>query len=323
MATATHGSGNRNQTLAAAVTGMTLINGTGELVAIDRGHPDFPGAVVHLGALGVITELTLAIEPTFDVRQDVYQHLPWERLTDSFSDVLGAGYSVSAITDFAGDDLDLLWVKSRVGPSTGSGHDSTGSGHDSTGSGQHERNAGHAVRGEGGDGEGAHDPRQRPAVLHAAARRDRSLVGSAGPFPAGVHAEQWSGDPERVPDGPRSRTGRGRGAARSRRTHRAAGQERRDPDGGGGRPLAQPGVPVRHLRGALHLAAGCRSGHVRGGGDRAGAERRSAPGRTGPRCSATASTGRRCIRGWRTSGRSRSGTTRTASSAPDWCRERF
>ena len=109
---------------------MTLISGTGELVTIDRGDPDFPGAVVHLGALGVVTELTLAIEPTFDVRQDVYQHLPWERLTDSFTDVLGAGYSVSAITDFAGDDLDLLWVKTRLGPSTGSGHDSTGSGHD-------------------------------------------------------------------------------------------------------------------------------------------------------------------------------------------------
>jgi alditol oxidase len=128
VATATHGSGNRNQTLAAAVTGMTLINGTGELVAVDRGHPDFPGAVVHLGALGVVTELTLAVEPTFDVRQDVYRHLPWDQLRDSFEDVLGAGYSVSAITDFAGDDLDLLWVKTRVGPSTGAGRDSTGSG---------------------------------------------------------------------------------------------------------------------------------------------------------------------------------------------------
>ena len=130
VATATHGSGNHNQTLASAVTAMTLISGTGELVTIDRDHPDFPGAVVHLGALGVITELTLSIEPTFDVRQDVYQHLPWQRLTDSFEDVLGAGYSVSAITDFGGDDLDLLWVKTRLGPSTGSGHDSTGSGRD-------------------------------------------------------------------------------------------------------------------------------------------------------------------------------------------------
>ena len=161
VATATHGSGNRNQTLAAAVTGMTMISGTAKLVTIDRGHPDFPGTVVHLGALGVITELTLAIEPTFDVRQDVYQHLPWERLTDSFEAVLGAGYSVSAITDFAGDDLDLLWVKTRVSPSTGSGHDSAGSEHDPTGEGrERERDAGHAVRGGGGDGEGTHDPGQ-------------------------------------------------------------------------------------------------------------------------------------------------------------------
>jgi hypothetical protein len=69
---------------------------------------------VHLGALGVATELTLAIEPTFEVRQVVYEHLPWDQLTSSFQEVMGAGYSVSAITDFAGDDVDMLWVKSRV-----------------------------------------------------------------------------------------------------------------------------------------------------------------------------------------------------------------
>jgi alditol oxidase len=40
--------------------------------------------------------------------------LPWDQLTGSFGEVMGAGYSVSAITDFAGDDLDMLWVKSRV-----------------------------------------------------------------------------------------------------------------------------------------------------------------------------------------------------------------
>ena len=68
---------------------------------------------MQLGALGVVTAV-LAIEPTFDVRQDVYEHLPWEQLTASFEEVMGAGYSVSAITDFAGEDLDMLWVKSRL-----------------------------------------------------------------------------------------------------------------------------------------------------------------------------------------------------------------
>jgi alditol oxidase len=114
VATATHGSGNANQSLASAVTAMSLVTGTGDRVRIDDASPDFAGVVVHLGALGVVTELTLAIEPTFEVRQDVYEHLPWDQLTGSFEEVMSAGYSVSAITDFAGDDVDMLWIKSRL-----------------------------------------------------------------------------------------------------------------------------------------------------------------------------------------------------------------
>lgn len=114
VATATHGSGNGNQSLASAVAGMSVVTGTADLVRIDQTSPEFPGAVVHLGALGVVTEITLAIEPTFEVRQVIYEHLPWDQLTGSFEAVMGAGYSVSAITDFAGDDLDMLWIKSRV-----------------------------------------------------------------------------------------------------------------------------------------------------------------------------------------------------------------
>ena len=114
VATATHGSGNANQSLASAVTAMSLITGTGDQVRIDQTSPDFPGAVVHLGALGVVTELTLAIKPTFEVRQVIYEHLPWDQLTDSFEEVMRSGYSVSAITDFAGNDVGMLWVKSRV-----------------------------------------------------------------------------------------------------------------------------------------------------------------------------------------------------------------
>jgi xylitol oxidase len=114
VATATHGSGNANQSLASAVTAMSLITGTGDQVRIDQTSPEFAGAVVHLGALGVVTELTLAIEPTFEVRQVIYEHLPWDQLTGSFEEVMGSGYSVSAISDFAGSDVGMLWVKSRV-----------------------------------------------------------------------------------------------------------------------------------------------------------------------------------------------------------------
>jgi alditol oxidase len=114
VATATHGSGNGNPTLASAVQGMTLVSGTGDVVHLDQQFSDFDGAVVHLGALGVVTEVTLAIEPTFNVRQDIYQRLPWEALTGSFENVMGSGSSVSVVTNFAGDTAELLWVKTRL-----------------------------------------------------------------------------------------------------------------------------------------------------------------------------------------------------------------
>jgi xylitol oxidase len=114
VATATHGSGNANPSLASAVTGLSLVTGTGDLVHVERGAPDFIGAVVNLGALGVMTDLTLAIEPSFQIRQDVYERLPWEALTEEFEAVMAAGYSVSAVTDFLGDTVDMLWVKTRL-----------------------------------------------------------------------------------------------------------------------------------------------------------------------------------------------------------------
>lgn len=48
VATATHGSGNANRSLAYGVTGMSLITGTGDQVLVDHHAPQFAGAVVHL-----------------------------------------------------------------------------------------------------------------------------------------------------------------------------------------------------------------------------------------------------------------------------------
>src|SRR5215207_321949 len=114
VATATHGSGNSNPTLASAVQAMTLVSGTGEVVHLGQRAAELAGAVVHLGALGIVTEVTLAIEPTFNVRQDIYQWLPWEALTGSFENVMSSGASVSVVTNFAGGTAELLWVKTRL-----------------------------------------------------------------------------------------------------------------------------------------------------------------------------------------------------------------
>jgi xylitol oxidase len=111
VTTATHGSGVRNGNLATAVAGLELIRGDGELVSLRRGDEGFDGAVVGLGALGVITALTLDVVPAFEIRQYVYDDLPRERLETHLPEILGAGYSVSLFTNWAGPDINHAWLK--------------------------------------------------------------------------------------------------------------------------------------------------------------------------------------------------------------------
>jgi xylitol oxidase len=113
VATATHGSGVGNRNLAAAVSALELVTSTGELVRSARGDADFDGLVVGLGALGVVTRVTLDVEPTFQVQQRVYDHLPWAALFEHFDEIVSLGYSVSLFTLFGGD-VDMVWVKSRT-----------------------------------------------------------------------------------------------------------------------------------------------------------------------------------------------------------------
>ena len=74
ISTATHGSGEGNGNLATAVSALEFVDGQGDVVKLSRDADGetFRGAVVGLGALGVITHVTLDVQPTYQVRQYVY-----------------------------------------------------------------------------------------------------------------------------------------------------------------------------------------------------------------------------------------------------------
>lgn len=111
VATATHGSGVSNGNLASAVTAIELVRSDGELVEVERGEPDFAGTVVNLGALGVVTRLSLEVEPAYLVRQYVFERLPWGEL-ERLEEIMSMGYSVSVFT-LLGDIAEQVWVKRR------------------------------------------------------------------------------------------------------------------------------------------------------------------------------------------------------------------
>ena len=115
-ATGTHGSGDGNGNLATAVRGLELVTAAGDVTILSRGDGDaqFPGAVVSLGCLGIITSLTLDVIPEYQVSQTVYEDLPFERLDDEFDAIMSGGYSVSLFTNWQRPVIDQVWRKSRV-----------------------------------------------------------------------------------------------------------------------------------------------------------------------------------------------------------------
>jgi xylitol oxidase len=110
--TGTHGSGNTNGTLASAVVRIEFVGADGSLVSLDRSDADFDGAIVALGALGVTTHLTLAVEPSYEISQVVYDGLPVERLEADFDEVFASAYSVSAFTDWVDPEV-MVWRKAK------------------------------------------------------------------------------------------------------------------------------------------------------------------------------------------------------------------
>ena len=112
-ATATHGSGDRNGNLATAVSAIEYIVADGSSVRFSRSdHPDvFDGVVVSLGALGIAKSITLDLVPSFAVRQDVYEGIPFETAITHFDEIMSGAYSTSMFTDWASPKINQTWRK--------------------------------------------------------------------------------------------------------------------------------------------------------------------------------------------------------------------
>jgi xylitol oxidase len=122
-ATGTHGSGTRNRCLATQAVAIEFVRADGELVRVDQRNAAFPGCVVTLGALGIATRVTLAVEPTYDLRQDVWLDAPLESVLENLDEIMASGYSVSLFSGPSRPDIvDKIWIKSSsaVVPPAGS-----------------------------------------------------------------------------------------------------------------------------------------------------------------------------------------------------------
>lgn len=118
VATGTHGSGDRLGNLATSVRAMRLVSADGDVIDMAAGDPRLQGAVVHLGALGIVVRATLAVEPTYMLSQRVYEGMEWGALATNLDAITTSGRSVSVFHDF-GEAVREVWVKGDPGAPLG------------------------------------------------------------------------------------------------------------------------------------------------------------------------------------------------------------
>jgi alditol oxidase len=117
ISTATHGSGLHNGNLATAVSALELVTVGGQVHSVSRNDQHFAATVVGLGAAGIVTRVTLDLQPTYQVAQSVYRNLSFDRLKDHFDEIFGAGYSVSLFTDWQSHRATQVWIKRKFAQS--------------------------------------------------------------------------------------------------------------------------------------------------------------------------------------------------------------
>jgi xylitol oxidase len=118
--TATHGSGVNNGNLSTAVRGLQMVTADGSLTTFskDKDGDTFEGVVVNLGAIGIITQVTLSVQPTYSMRQEVFVKLHLTQVKEHFNEIMSAGYSVSLFTDWQSEFINEVWIKEKVNPGT-------------------------------------------------------------------------------------------------------------------------------------------------------------------------------------------------------------
>lgn len=109
VSTGTHGTGCSAPGLPATVVGLQIVTGDGSVLSCSReSHPEvFEAARLGIGALGIITKLTLRCVPAFALRAD---ERPWT-LSAALTDLVGFAHSADHAEFFWFPHTDAINVK--------------------------------------------------------------------------------------------------------------------------------------------------------------------------------------------------------------------
>uniref|UniRef100_A0A915D0N9 FAD-binding PCMH-type domain-containing protein n=1 Tax=Ditylenchus dipsaci TaxID=166011 RepID=A0A915D0N9_9BILA len=115
MQTGAHGSGYGIGNLATQAIALQMVLADGSVKNYTKNDPEFPAAALGLGAMGIITEVTLQLEPTYNLAINVFENMSISELDNNMDDLIQAGHAVNLWSTFGTPGLlDQVWITSKV-----------------------------------------------------------------------------------------------------------------------------------------------------------------------------------------------------------------
>ncbi|KAI1704738.1 FAD binding domain-containing protein [Ditylenchus destructor] len=112
--TGAHGSGANHGCLATQIRSLQIVLANGTVANYGPNDSELKAIAVGLGAFGVITQVELEVEPTFNLTNYVFVNMPEEDIYNHFDEIENLGYSVQLFTDFSTPGVyDQVWVWER------------------------------------------------------------------------------------------------------------------------------------------------------------------------------------------------------------------
>jgi len=71
------------------ITGLEMVMADGSFQVLSKDtHPDFNNYLITFGAMGVVTSMTIKLEPQFSVTKEIYENLSFDSLFQNIDKIM-------------------------------------------------------------------------------------------------------------------------------------------------------------------------------------------------------------------------------------------
>ncbi|KAM3142137.1 hypothetical protein pb186bvf_005791 [Paramecium bursaria] len=110
MVTGSHGSGANKKMLISFASQIKLVDSKGEILTLNQKDENFYYYILGFGGLGIIYEMTIELEPIYNIYKSIYTNLSFQALKENFQVILQQNDYLSLFSQWDERGISSVWV---------------------------------------------------------------------------------------------------------------------------------------------------------------------------------------------------------------------